>query len=468
MKPNVRTAVLSALVLAACTEPPGRRPSDSYGSDPRSLVPASLQDLEFQVRAEGHWLVRRLPGASGRGLMLDDVPREVACTAHAPAAPELSRAPAPARGVADKEDSWRAPASGGAQTAPLRAGATDDNEEFAAFLAFLEQRIPSLGDRVDHLDVRDRRMLRVVDETGNPVPGAEALFLDEARDLVVWRATTYGDGRAPYYPRLAALPSLDAETGQPTRLLVQVRRGDTVRRTIWDGRSEELVVTLPEPRAARDPVRLDVVLAIDTTGSMGDEIERIKSSLGAMTAKLRGLDREFDLRYGAVLYRDVTDDYVTRTHPFTDDLEAFERALQSVSANGGGDGPESLNQGLAVAVGGMDWREDAAKVVFLIADAPPHMDYRGDVPYGRSLLAALARGIRIHSVAASGLDAAGTVVLRQIAQFTRGKFVFIEYGGSIRDTAASHGIETAVAANNLDRILFELIRDEIAHWGRGD
>ena len=45
---------------------------------------------------------------------------------------------------------------------------------------------------------------------------------------------------------------------------------------------------------------------------------------------------------------------------------------------GGGDGPESLNQGLAEAVGRADWREGAAKVMFLIADAQPHMDYDGD------------------------------------------------------------------------------------------
>ena len=155
--------------------------------------------------------------------------------------------------------------------------------------------------------------------------------------------------------------------------------GQELRKCVeWSGSTEELTVWL-EGAVARGPVQLDVVFAIDTTGSMGDEIERIKRSRLAMTDKLRSLDLEFDLRYGAVLYRDVGDDYVTKSHPFTGDIEAFAEALQGIQANGGGDSPESLNQALAVAVGRMEWRENAAKVAFLVADAPPHLDYDGDV-----------------------------------------------------------------------------------------
>ena len=149
-----------------------------------------------------------------------------------------------------------------------------------------------------------------------------------------------------------------------------------------------------------------------------------------------------------------------------DRLEAFSAALQSVRAAGGGDTPESLNQGLAEGIGRLEWREGAAKVMFLIADAPAHMDYEGDVTYGTSLRAALDKGIRIHAVAASGLDAFGSLMFRQIAQFTRGKFVFIEYGGNVAASGAKHGVKGAKKSNNLDDILFEQIQVEIATWGR--
>jgi len=93
------------------------------------------------------------------------------------------------------------------------------------------------------------------------------------------------------------------------------------------------------------------------------------------------------------------------------------------------------------------------------------MDYEGDILYPETLRAAVAAGIRIHAVAASGLSAGGTAVFRQLAQFTRGQFIFIEYGGSIEAAALSHGVEGEVASNNLDAILLDRIRWEVEHWG---
>lgn len=105
-------------------------------------------------------------------------------------------------------------------------------------------------------------------------------------------------------------------------------------------------------------------------------------------------------------------------------------------------------------------------MVFLIGDAPPQMELKGDVLYGESLRAAVEKGVRVHSIAASGLDPLGSVVWRQVAQFTRGRFIFIEYGGDIRKSAAKHGVGGQVSSNNLDSIVFEQIRAEIAGWGK--
>jgi len=352
---------------------------------------------------------------------------------------------------------------------PLRAGSTDDNEDFEEFLSFVARWSDREGvaDRWDPLDVRERRFIRILDAKDRPVPAARVRLLDESADRVVWDGTTYGDGRIPFYPRVA-MP-VD-ETGAVALapdggFLIEVSRGEDRIRARWDGADEELVLRLDGERTLPEPIALDVCFVIDTTGSMRDEIARVKATLLRVTERLKSLGREFDLRYGAVLYRDLGDDYVTKAHPFTSDIEAFAAALRKVRADGGGDTPESLNQGLAESVGGLEWRPGAAKVAFLIADAPPHMDYSGDVPYGRSLVAAVARGIRIHAVAASGLDALGSLVFRQVAQFTRGKFIFIEYG-STAESAASHGVGGKVSSNNLDDIVFEQIRDEVARWGR--
>jgi len=385
------------------------------------------------------------------------------------AEPTADPSSAPPPPAAAKPSGYAGPARNSAAAAPLKAGKTDDNEKFDAFVEFLvswSDRADTAG-QYDMLDVRGRTWIRVVNAAGKPIPAARVSVISEAADQVLLRGTTYGDGRVPFYPRVASAAgvSLTAADGDAPGLLVEVTFGTARERVRWDG-AKELTVPLDVERPISEPVLLDVLFLIDTTGSMGDEIERVKQSLLAVTRKLRSLSREFDLRYAAVLYRDVGDEYVTKSHPFTGDIEAFDAALQTIRAAGGGDGPESLNQGIASAVGRTDWRDGAAKVMFLIADAPPHMDYQGDVLYGESLKAAVGKGIRIHSVAASGLPAVGSLVFRQIAQFTRGKFIFVEYGGSVAASGAKHGVAGAKKSNNLDDILFDQIRDEVARWGR--
>jgi len=346
-----------------------------------------------------------------------------------------------------------------AQSSPsLRAGTTDDNEEYGSFLSFMDtwSGRPEVGRRAQLLDARDRRFVEVLDASGAPLPGVPLAIRGALSGKTLWSGTTYGDGRAPFYPHL-----IEA-SDEPLAVTAQWHGVTTT--SPWSAEGDMLSVTL-DARSAQAPVKLDVVFLIDTTGSMGDEIQRVQETLLATTQRIRGLDREVDLQYGAVLYRDIGDEYLTRALPLTRDVDAFDGLVQGIRADGGGDGPESLNQGLAVAIGDTDWRSDAAKVVFLIADAPPHMDYQGDTPYGTTAAAALARGVRVHTVAASGLDDFGSLAFRQTAQLTRGKFIFIEYG-STAASAADHGVTGRVSSNNLDAILFEQLRSEIEGWGR--
>ncbi len=354
-------------------------------------------------------------------------------------------------------------------TSPLRAGATDDNARYDEFLAYLQTAPTQAGvaGQVDALDVSGRRMIRVLDSRGQPVPAAKVSILDPATERVVWSGHSYGDGRVPFYPYLEVPGTGLPAAGEAPQggWIVQARKGRDVQSRRWDGLSAEVELSLPVS-ASTGAVPLDVCFVIDTTGSMGDEIARVKETLLSVTEKLRR-EQNVDLRYGAVLYRDVGDEYLTRRYPFTADLSGFDQALQGIDANGGGDGPESLNQAMSVTVGGMEWRDNAARVAFVIADAPPHMDYQEAVTYGRASAAALHHGIRVHTVAASGLDDRGSITFRQIAQMTRGEFIFIEYG-SVAAAAADHGVTGPVASNNLDGILYERIRREIEGWGRED
>jgi hypothetical protein len=342
--------------------------------------------------------------------------------------------------------------------APLKAGATDDNAEFAEFVKFLSSwsdRADTAG-QADLMDVRDRHFVRVTDAKAQPIPTAQVRVTDLGAQRT-WSGTTYGDGRAAFYPRIGTRGIVSSSYA------VEASFGGQTVRSNWDGKSD-LELKFDADRAIKGAIQLDVVFVIDTTGSMGDEIDRIKGTLVSVTDRLRGLRQEFSLRYGAMLFRDRGDDYVTREIPFTTDIQAFSRLLQSVDAGGGGDIPESVNAALNDAVA-MAWRPGAAKVMFLIGDAAPHMDY-GDATYGEASRVALSKGVRIHSVAASGLEPLGTLIWRQVAQLTRGKFIFIEYGGSAAATADSHGVKGDFKSNNLDDIIYEQVRDEVAGWGR--
>jgi hypothetical protein len=350
---------------------------------------------------------------------------------------------------------------------PLRAGTTDDNEDFDAYLSFLDgwTERPGVSGRYDAMEVSGRRAVIVRDATGAPLPGARVSVLDPATERVIWSGTTFGDGRMPFYPKLnpAGLPVVDGAVVPEGGWIVQASSNSQTISQRWTHEHSDLELQL-DVEPVLGPVQLDVAFVIDTTGSMADEIARIKQTLLKLTERL-GDEQEVELRYGAVLYRDLGDAYVTSRHPFTADLEAFDAALQDIQARGGGDMPESLNQGLAEAVGGLEWRDGVAKVAFVIADAPPHTDYQEDVSYSRSAASALHNGIRIHTVAASGLDDLGSLVFRQISQLTRGKFIFIEYG-SVAASASDHGVVGSVSSNNLDDILYRQIRSEIQGWGR--
>jgi len=463
-------AILIAFIASSCSSPapePPKQPAEPLPAVTAIPQSAELSGLRVESSADGPWTVRRIAGRSGGGRPLSLAAPAPGGPGGAPAA-EAEAAPSPPPAPGRPERPERADPGSGAVGSPLRAGATDDNADYETFIAFLGEWLEKkdLADRIQWIDVRDRRFIRVLNRDRKPVPGARVLVVDETRDRVLLSGTTYGDGRVPFYPRIEkAEGPVPVSYAPGDRLVVEAAFGGARARLAWDGGGDEFVIEIDAPKPVAEPIALETLFLIDTTGSMGDEIAQIKATLLAVSERLRGLEREFDLRYAAVLYRDLGDEYVTRAHPFTSDLKGFDEALRSVEAAAGGDMPESLNQGLAEAVGRADWRDGAAKVVFLIADAPPHMDYAGDVLYGASLKGAVERGIRIHAVAASGLDTVGTFIFRQIAQFARGKFIFIEYGRP-GETAKSHGVAGKVEANNLDDIIFDQIRDEVARWGR--
>jgi hypothetical protein len=135
----------------------------------------------------------------------------------------------------------------------------------------------------------------------------------------------------------------------------------------------------------------------------------------------------------------------------TSDLDAMYATLMDFRAEGGGDTPESVNQALDDAVQRISWSGDAGvyKVIFLVGDAPPHMDYQDDVKYPQTLAAARSRGIVVNTIKA-GEDGAASAVWHRIAQAGQGQYAQVGMSGQAVAIATPFDARLAELSARLD------------------
>jgi len=176
---------------------------------------------------------------------------------------------------------------------------------------------------------------------------------------------------------------------------------------------------------------IEVVFVLDTTGSMGGLIQAAKEKIWSIASSMASAQSAPRIRMGLVAYRDRGDDYVTRVVDLSDDLDSMYATLMDFQANGGGDGPESVNQALHEAVNRISWSQDehTYKVVFLVGDAPPHMDYPNDVKYPVTLRVAQKKGIVVNAIQC-GQNHGTTPQWQQIARLGQGRYFEVGQAGN--------------------------------------
>jgi len=174
------------------------------------------------------------------------------------------------------------------------------------------------------------------------------------------------------------------------------------------------------------------VFCLDTTGSMGGLIEGAKQKIWSISNQIASGKPTPDLKIGLVAYRDKGDAYITQVHDLTADLDAVHAKLKTFQAQGGGDIPEHVNQALFDSVHKVKWSEDnkTMKIIFLVGDAPPHMDYTDDVKYPVTCKAAVEKGIIINTVQC-GNDADCTKIWKDIGEKGKGSSVAIPQDGAV-------------------------------------
>ena len=190
-----------------------------------------------------------------------------------------------------------------------------------------------------------------------------------------------------------------------------------------------LPVTAALSQATAKPT-VDIAFVLDTTGSMGGLLEGAKRKIWSIATSVVDANPDADIRIGLVAYRDVGDEYVTRTFDLTTDIQDIYAHLLELKARGGGDWPESVNEALDVAVNKLQWTggNDARRIVFLVGDAPPHMDYAQDTKYPKTLAVARQRDIVVNAVLAGGARDTERV-WKDVAQLGDGRFIPIPQDG---------------------------------------
>jgi len=329
------------------------------------------------------------------------------------------------------------------QSGTLTAGSFDDNLNPWVFDRFVDQarRHPDLS-QLAATFAGQRTVLRVQDVHGHPLGDAEV-------EIDGKRMRTRSDGRVVYVRGW--------DSGAQGQGKAKIAHGNA-RTTVRINDQIEQLVTLEDAKGTL-PSKLDIALVIDATGSMGDELEFLKVEIRDIA---EAIDHHFpgvDQRFALVVYRDNGDQYTTRTFDFTANLDGFQRDLGAQSANGGGDYPEAMDAAMEAAEG-LSWRSgDAARVTFLVADAPPHANKVDDT------LAAVdglrEKGVAVYPVASSGVAGEAEFVMRAAAMLTGAQYLFLTDDSGVGNPHAEPHIP-CYTVEQLAPLMVRAVRSELS------
>ncbi len=343
------------------------------------------------------------------------------------------------------------PNDGAAQSGTLTAGDWDDNLNFDLFQTFITTHLAeNQGDSAFVSD--DRVILRVVGEGDAPIVGAHVTISDASHSYL--DAPTGSDGRLLFFPKH------DGAAGA-TDLTVTVEPPDGQTSvqpiTVPAPTGDEWQITLPGAKK-QAPTALDLAFVLDATGSMGDEIEYLKVEMAAIDNDVHAAFSNVSVHYGLIVYRDVGDSFVTKVFDFTGGLPAFNAELGLQSADGGGDEPEAMDAAVKV-VPQLSWRgSEAAKMAFLVADAPPHPENVNTYLSGIDALRGL--GVKLYPIAASGTSEEAEYVLRVGAQATLGRYLFLTDDSGVGDSHAEPHIP-CYQVSKLGKVVARMIASEL-------
>ena len=254
--------------------------------------------------------------------------------------------------------------------------------------------------------------------TAKNKPAANATVTLFRNDTPIWTAKTDNLGRAELW-----VGAFQKEKElNPTLLRLKVNEQWVSTATISETQVNRIALdeTLPSPTNL-----VQIAFMVDATGSMGDELEFLKMDLKKVINEVQKTNTQLKISTATVFYRDEGDEYVVKHSPFTEDINQTTEFISQQRADGGGDFPEAVDKAL-VQLNQLQWQPEArTRSAFLVLDAPPHNKPAVISSIQYSVKTAAASGIKLIPVVASGIDKTTEFLMRFIAMYTNGTYVFI-------------------------------------------
>lgn len=339
--------------------------------------------------------------------------------------------------------------NGQIQSGTLTAGEwrDTDNLSFWATLIGSEDIIRIIETR--NINTRNVVAVNVKDSDGNPCFNAK-VDLKDANNKVIYSAVSDIAGRAYLYYNLNK-----DDKDSPK----YVAFGNTQVEIVQKGLA--FVTDLIIDKKSEAVKELDLMLMIDTTGSMGDELEYLKKELGNVINEVSRGNTALSINISVNFYRDEGDAYEVKEFNFTNDIAKAVSQLSEQRAEGGGDYPEAVHKALNSIVNNHKWRENSVKLCFLVLDAPPHsenMIQSINANMQKYVESMAKQGIRIIPVASSGVDKETEILCRSWAMMTGGTYTFLTDhsgvgGDHIEPTIGQYSVE------KLNALMIRLIKE---------
>ena len=254
--------------------------------------------------------------------------------------------------------------------------------------------------------------------TAKNKPAANATVTLFRNDTPIWTAKTDNLGRAELW--VGAFQKEKELNTTLLRLKVNEQWVSTAAISETQVNRIALDETLPSPTNL-----VQIAFMVDATGSMGDELEFLKMDLKKVINEVQKTNTQLKISTATVFYRDEGDEYVVKHSPFTEDINQTIEFISQQRADGGGDFPEAVDKAL-VQLNQLQWQPEArTRIAFLVLDAPPHNKPAVINSIQYSMKTAAASGIKLIPVVASGIDKTTEFLMRFIAMYTNGTYVFI-------------------------------------------